>query len=238
MTRAEIYAGAFFPAKLQWQNILSALFEYNMLRYLLNSTFFTVTIVLLNLFFCSIVGFALAKYDFPGKQVLFACILIAMMIPPIIFIVPLFLEVKAFGWLNTPLALIIPGFIDPFGIFLMRQFIIDIEDDYLDAARIDGVSEFGIFWRIIVPFSIPAISALALYRFFIVFYNDHSIPHVAEFAESMQQLAIVTLVQADAGLIKDVQDAHEATADLTGEADSLPFSSRESASGAIKGQIV
>lgn len=171
MTRAEVYAAAWFPRELQWRNFYIALVEYKMLHFFRNSLFYTTTIVLLNLFFCSLTGFALAKYDFPGKRILFAVVLLAMMIPSIVLIVPLFIEVKSFGWLNTPWAIIIPAFIDPFGIFLMRQYIVDISDDHIDAGRMDGCSEFGIFWRIILPFSGPALVALALYRFLFV-WND------------------------------------------------------------------
>jgi ABC-type glycerol-3-phosphate transport system permease component len=171
MTRAEVYAAAAFPARLQWENLRIALFDYGMLRYFRNSLFITLTIVALNLFFCSLSGFALAKYDFPGKNVLFAFVLVSMMIPPLAMIVPLFLEVRSFGWLNTPLAVIIPAFIDPFGIFLMRQYIVDISEEHLDAARVEGCSEFGMFWRVILPFSVPALSALLLYRFLFV-WND------------------------------------------------------------------
>ena len=171
MTRAEVYAAAVFPARPQWENLRVALFDYGMLRYFGNSLFITLTIVGLNLFFCSLSGFALAKYDFPGKDALFALVLVSMMIPPLAMIVPLFLEVRSFGWLNTPLAAIVPAFIDPFGIFLMRQYIVDISEEYLDAARVEGCGEFGMFWRIVMPFSVPALSALLLYRFLFV-WND------------------------------------------------------------------
>lgn len=171
MTRLEIYSGAILPGKIQFNNIYSALFEYDMLHYLTNSVFFTVIIVLLNLFFCSLVGYALAKFEFPGKRILFAFVLVAMMIPSLILVVPLFIEVKAMGLVNTPWAMIVPLFIDPFGIFLMRQYMIDISEDHLDAARVAGCSEFGIFLRIAIPFSIPAIVSLGLYRFLYV-WND------------------------------------------------------------------
>jgi cellobiose transport system permease protein len=171
MTRAEVYAAAAFPAKVRWENLRIALFDYGMLRYFGNSLFITLTIVVLNLFFCSLSGFALAKYDFPGKNILFALVLVSMMIPPLAMIVPLFLEVRSFGWLNTPLAAIVPAFIDPFGIFLMRQYILDVSEEHLDAARVEGCGEFGMFWRIVLPFSVPALSALLLYRFLFV-WND------------------------------------------------------------------
>jgi multiple sugar transport system permease protein len=171
MTREEIYAAKLLPDKIQWQNFYVALVEYNMLHFFRNSLIFTSVIVLSNLFFCSMVGFALAKYNFPGKRLLFAVVLVSMMIPSIVLVVPLFIEVKNFGWLNTPWAIIIPAFIDPFGIFLMRQYILDISDEHLDAARVEGATEFALFLRIVLPFSVPALVALALYRFLFV-WND------------------------------------------------------------------
>ncbi len=171
MTRGEVYAAKLFPAKIQWQNFYVALVEYNMLHFFRNSLVFTTAIVFCNLFFCSMVGFALAKYDFPGKRLLFSIVLVSMMIPSIVLVVPLFIEVKNFGWLNTPWAIIIPAFIDPFGIFLMRQYIVDISEDHLDAARVEGASELALFLRVVLPLSGPALVALALYRFLFV-WND------------------------------------------------------------------
>ena len=171
MTRIEIWGGAFFPSKFQWRNIYTVLVEYNMLHYFRNSLFFTIVIVLCNLFFCSLSGYALAKFNFPGKNLVFSLVLISMMVPSIILIVPLFIEIKAMGLLNTPWAMIVPWFIDPFGIFLMRQFMLDISEDHLNAARIEGANEFWIFLRIAIPFSMPALVALALYRFLYV-WND------------------------------------------------------------------
>lgn len=171
MTRLEVWGGSFFPAKLQLKNITTALFEYNMIHFFFNSLFFTLAIVLCNMFFDSLVGYSLAKFDFPGKNLLFAFVLVSMMIPSVILIVPMFIEVKNFGLLNTPLAMIIPNCVDAFGIFLMRQYIIDISEDHLNAARVEGCTEFGIFIRIILPFSVPALLALGLYRFLSV-WND------------------------------------------------------------------
>ena len=171
MSRADVYSGAILPSEIQTGNIWAALFEYDMIRYFFNSVVLTSAVVVANVFFCSLVGFALAKYDFPGKNLLFGFVLVAMIVPPLVLIVPLFLEVQRLGLLNTPWAIILPGFIDPFGIFLMRQFIVDIADDHLDAARIEGASEFGIFWRVVLPLSAPAVVALILYRFLFV-WND------------------------------------------------------------------
>ena len=189
MTRAEVYAGASFPAKFQWENLRIALIDYNMTHYFLNSLFFTTVIVALNLFFCSLTGFALAKYDFPGKNILFTFVLISMMVPSLVLIVPLFIEINFLGWLNKPIAMILPSFIDPFGIFLMRQYILDISDEHLDAARVEGSTEFGIFWRIILPFSTPAIFALTLYRFLFV-WNDLFWPLLVLGGEKWRPLSV------------------------------------------------
>lgn len=171
MSRADVYNGALLPSVPQPQNIWSALFEHEMIRYFWNSVVLTTAVVASNVFFCSLVGFALAKYDFPGKNLLFMFVLVAMIVPPLVLIVPLYLEVQALGLLNTPWAVIVVAFVDPFGIFLMRQFIVDIADDHLDAARVEGASEFGVFWRVVLPLSMPAIVALVLYRFLFV-WND------------------------------------------------------------------
>ena len=189
MTRAEVYAGALFPAKSQWQNLRIALIDYNMLYYFRNSLFFTTTIVLLNLFFGSLTGYALAKFRFPGRNLLFGVVLVSMMIPSLVLIVPLYLEVKSFGLLNTPWAVILPAFVDPFGIFLMRQYIVDISDDYIDAARVEGASEFRIFLSIILPLSGPALGALALYRFLFV-WNDLFWPLLVLGGQEWRPLAV------------------------------------------------
>lgn len=189
MTRAEVYAGATIPAKFQWENLRIALIDYNMTHYFLNSLFFTTVIVALNLFFCSLTGFALAKYDFPGKNILFTFVLISMMVPSLVLIVPLFIEINFLGWLNKPIAMILPSLIDPFGIFLMRQYILDISDEHLDAARVEGATEFGIFWKIVIPFSTPAIFALTLYRFLFV-WNDLFWPLLVLGGEKWRPLSV------------------------------------------------
>jgi len=171
MTREEVYSGALFPKSLNLNNIGIALFDFNMLHFLGNSIIFTVIIVVLNLFFCALAGYALIKFDFPGRNILYVLTLVAMVVPPLVMIVPLYLEVRQFGWINTPLALIIPAFVSPFGVFLMRQYLSQVPDSYIDAARTAGYNEFEIFLKIIIPLSKPAMAALALYRFLFV-WND------------------------------------------------------------------
>ena len=134
-------------------------------QYFINSVFIATASTLLTLFFCSLGGFAFAKYQFKGKKVLFAILLASMMIPFQVLLVPLFGLMYNIGWLNSYKAIIIPFSVGAFGVFLMRQFIITIPSELIDAARIDGCSEFAIYYRIILPIIKPALGALTIYSF-------------------------------------------------------------------------
>ncbi len=134
-------------------------------QYFINSVFIATASTLLTLFFCSLGGFAFAKYQFKGKKVLFGILLASMMIPFQVLLVPLFGLMYNIGWLNSYKAIIIPFSVGAFGVFLMRQFIITIPSELIDAARIDGCSEFGIYYRIILPIIKPALGALTIYSF-------------------------------------------------------------------------
>ncbi len=134
-------------------------------RYFINSVFIATASTLLTLFFCSLGGYAFAKYQFRGKTILFGILLASMMIPFQVLLVPLFGLMYDIGWLNSYKAIIIPFSVGAFGIFLMRQFIVTIPSELLDAARIDGCSEFGIYYRIVLPIIKPALGALTIYTF-------------------------------------------------------------------------
>ena len=134
-------------------------------KYFINSVFIATASTLLTLFFCSLGGFAFAKYQFKGKKVLFGILLASMMIPFQVLLVPLFGLMYNIGWLNSYKAIIIPFSVGAFGVFLMRQFIVTIPSELIDAARIDGCSEFGIYYRIILPIIKPALGALTIYSF-------------------------------------------------------------------------
>jgi multiple sugar transport system permease protein len=134
-------------------------------RYFLNSLIVGICTTLLNVFFAALTGYGFAKYSFWGKNFLFIAILSTLMIPFQAIMVPLFIIVRGFGWLNTYLGLIIPWAISAFGVFLMRQFILSIPNELLDAARIDGDSELGIFWHVILPLSKTPMITLAIFTF-------------------------------------------------------------------------
>ena len=134
-------------------------------RYFLNSAFISISITLGNILFCSMAGYALAKFRFVGRQFLFLTILSTLMLPLEVTMVPLFLIIKEFSWQNTYMGIIVPFLADAFGVFLMRQYILGIPDELIEAARIDGMNEFGIFFKIILPLSKPAVIALAIFTF-------------------------------------------------------------------------
>jgi len=135
-------------------------------RSLLNSLFVSGVETVLVLFLSSLAGFAFAKYEFPGRDKLFALMLATMMVPGILGVVPLFIVMKNLGWLDTYLPLIVPGAVTAFGIFWMRQYIqAAVPTDLLDAARIDGAHEFRIYWNVVIPVISPALGALAIMTF-------------------------------------------------------------------------
>lgn len=130
-----------------------------------NSVLISVTTTAMTLFFCSLGGYGFAKYEFKGKDKLFLAMLGTMMIPMLLAVIPWFIMMRSFGWINTFWPLIIPGIANPFGIFLMKQFMDNIPDDLIDAARIDGCGEFEIFYRIILPLSLPGLGTLGILTF-------------------------------------------------------------------------
>lgn len=150
----------------------------------------------MTMFFAPLAAYAFAKYDFPGKNVLFGAVLITLMLPTIVLIIPLLLEMKELGWVNTYQALILPGAIDAFAIFWMRQVIAAVPDELLDAARVDGCSEFGIFWRVVVPVIRPGLAGLAVLTVMNI-YNDFVWPVVVTSSERMATLQVMlsTLAQ-------------------------------------------
>lgn len=144
----------------------------------------------ITLFFAPLAAYAFAKYDFVGKNLLFGTVLITLMLPTIVLIIPLLLEMKQFGWINTYQALILPGSIDAFAIFWMRQVISAVPDELLDAARVDGCGEFGIFWRVVLPVIRPGLAGLAVLTIMNI-YNDFVWPVVIASSEQMATLQVV-----------------------------------------------
>ena len=165
----EIFQTNFFPKNPTIDNYRSVIFDTALPRWYLNSIIVAVMSTISVAFFDSLAGFVFAKYDFPLKRIIFIIFLSSLMVPTEMLIIPWFImsvhPIIGASWVDTYWGIAFPGVITATGIFLMRQFIQSVPDELLDAARIDGVSEFGLFWRIVVPLSLPAIGALCIFNF-------------------------------------------------------------------------
>lgn len=153
------------PWPPNWNSYVLAWQAQDFTRYFLNSGFVAVAITLSNLLLCSLAGYSLTKFHYRGRGVMFFAILSTMMLPLEVTMVPLFLIVKRLDWTNSYQGLIVPFLVDGFGVFLMRQYMVGIPKDLIDSARIDGASEFRIFWMIVLPLCKPALVALAVFTF-------------------------------------------------------------------------
>jgi len=154
------------PGTLFVENVQSLLASIPYVRAYGNSLFYALTVTALMLFFDSMAGFAFAKYEFPLRDTLFTFLLTTMMIPGTVTLIPWFLEMKWFGWINSYAALIVPNAVDAFGIFWMRQYTQGaVPNELIDAARIDGCGDFTMYSRIALPIISPALGALAILTF-------------------------------------------------------------------------
>ncbi|MFD1849738.1 carbohydrate ABC transporter permease [Oceanobacillus bengalensis] len=187
---------AFIPGKELVTNFSNVLNTIDFFGAMWNSFVVSTITTIGVLFLCSLAGFAFAKFQFKGKNVLFLLILITMMIPPQLGLIPQYFIITELGWLNDYKAIIIPGLIDAFGIFWMRQYISsNVPDELMDAARIDGCSNFRVYWNITVPVIIPAFATLAIIKFMYV-WNDFLWPLVVlrEQASQTIQVALRLLI--------------------------------------------
>lgn len=139
--------------------------EIPFLRFMMNSFFVAGTTVMVQLFFSSLGGFALAKYEFRGKRIIMVIMLATMMIPSQVLLAPLYELIFRIRLMDSFLGLIVPGAVSVFGMFLFRQSMMQIPDDLLQAGRIDGCSEFGLYWNIALPVTRPMVGAFCLIAF-------------------------------------------------------------------------
>ena len=169
----EIFSGTtFLPKNPTIRNYVSLFEQSDAMRKIWNSFFIAATGTALSVFLCALGGYAFAKFKFPGQGFLFSFMLASMAIPFAVVMVPLFIMMRNyFHWIDTPLPLIIPGAANAFGIFFMRQYMSSLPDELLDAARVDGASEFRIFLGIVLPISIPALVSLGII-FFMSSWNN------------------------------------------------------------------
>lgn len=192
-TTTQIYS--FPPVTWFQQNLGDNLARMNdsvdFIRAFLNSCMVSLSGTVLVLIFCSIGGYAFAVYDFPGKNKLFALLLGTMMVPWTAGVIPWFFMMSKFHWINNFLALIIPGCANAFGIFWMRQYCTNnVPVSLVEAAKIDGCSEWTIFFRVVAPILTPAYAALGIMQF-VNTWNDFMQPMLILRSEKMQTLPLM-----------------------------------------------
>lgn len=189
---------AFFPGGELVTNFQNVLNSIPFFQSLLNSFIVATSVTIGVLFLCSLAGFAFAKLQFPGRNILFIFILATMMVPPQLSLIPQYMIIAELGWLSTLPAVIVPGFMNAFGIFWMRQYISSaIPDELIEAARIDGCSNFRIYWNIIVPTILPAFATLGIIVYMTI-WGDYLWPLVV-----LQDQSTHTVQVAIRGLMDD-----------------------------------
>ncbi|WP_022879618.1 carbohydrate ABC transporter permease [Microbacterium sp. B19] len=178
-----------WPQDFTWENFGAWFGQLNFGQFFGNSVVVALFTVAGNLVFCSMVGYALAKMDFPGKKALFLVVMVTLMVPGVVTFVPLFVMVSSLGLVDSYAALILPFVTTPLGVFLMRQFMLGIPDPLLEAARIDGAGELRIFARIVMPLCGPPLATLGILTF-LASWNNFLWPLVAAQTEAKYTLPV------------------------------------------------
>ncbi len=195
---AEIFSGQIFPAAPTWEQYARLFFGYQFrdltlivpyLDYYKNTVFVTVVSLVLVLLTDALAAYAFAKFNFRGKTFLFWLMIGTMLLPVYATLIPAFWLFSKIGLINTYHALIWPGVIDAYGIFLLRQYMETIPNELIDSAKVDGAGPFRIFWQIVVPLSRPALGTLAIFRFLFI-WNDYLWPLVVLRQENMFTLTV------------------------------------------------
>ena len=183
----------FWPTAATLGNYVEVFTRVNMMKFILNSLFYVFVIVILDLAVNSVCGYALAKFDFPGKELLLTVVISLMVLPMEAIMLPLYKEVASLGWVNTWAGLIVPFVGKCFSIYMFRQFFLDIPDDLLEAAAIDGCGPVKTFFTIVMPIS-GTVYATIFILDFVAHWNDFMWPMLVVTGEDMRtiQLAIQT----------------------------------------------
>lgn len=179
-----------FPYEFQGLgNYAKAFAEVPLGRYFFNSAFMASVDVVVTVIFSAMAGYGFAKFTFRGQRLMFFFVLAMITVPFQILIVPLYVQVYNYGWADTYAGLIIPGIMNAFGVFMMRQFAYSLPDELLDAARIDGAGELRIFWRIVLPLLAPASASLAVI-IFLFSWNNFLWPLIVIRSQQLQTVPV------------------------------------------------
>jgi multiple sugar transport system permease protein len=180
----------FDPRDFSFNNWRGMLANIPIIQALGNTAIVVVCKGALTMIFCPLAGYGFAKFDFPFKRQLFTFVLVTLMLPTLVLIIPLLVQMGELGWINTFKALVLPGAIDAFSVFWMRQVISEVPDELIDAAKIDGAGTLRTFYSVVVPVIRPGLAALAVLSLFNI-YNDLVWPIVAINDERHQTLAVL-----------------------------------------------
>jgi len=161
----QAFSSEILPSKPTLENFRRVLTDYGFARYFVNSVIVATTAALFATFFATMAGYVFAKKQFIGRDKLFGFLLASLMIPGMMYVVPQFAIINKLGWMNTYQAMIVPHLANVFGLFLMRQYMMTIPTELLEAAKIDGAGEWQVFRTVMVPLSIPIIATLFLLTF-------------------------------------------------------------------------
>lgn len=199
----EIFRASFSLLPEEWyavENYTKALSAAPLPRFMLNGVIVCGSILALQILVCAPIAYALAKVRFRGREALFALVLVGLLIPHQVLALPLFILAYNLGILNSYAALILPFIVSPFGIFLFRQFFKTIPDDIVHAARLDGLSEFAIVWRVMLPMAMPATIAFSIFSV-VAHWNDLFWPLIAVRSETLMPptLGVVSFRNAEHG---------------------------------------
>lgn len=187
------------PINPSLDNFQSVFQQVPYAQFMFNSLKLAVIVTLGQLITCSMAAYAFARLHFPGKNILFLLLISALMIPGQVTLVPLFILMRQLGFYNTHTALILPALINPFGVFLLRQFFMTIPSELEDAARVDGANVFTIYWRIILPLAGPVLTTLAILTF-VSMWNSYFMPLIMLNKPELQVLTVgLTLLQGQYG---------------------------------------
>ncbi len=187
---ASSFPPTFLPAVPQWHDYSDVFQAVPFMTYFFNTVFYTLAVTAGQFVCCSLAAFAFARMRFPGRNTLFIVYLTTMLIPVAVTLVPSFIEMKAFGWLDSIWAMTIPGMLgSAFGTFMLRQYMLAIPRELDDAAMMDGASPLYIYWKIILPLCKPALTALGIFTVLAV-WNDFLWPLVMLQSDSVTTLTL------------------------------------------------
>lgn len=172
---ANTFPPPFLPSRVTWEHYVALFTRLDLARHFFNSAFITVTATVLSVLINAMAGYAFGKLRFRGRDGLFRSLSLALVIPAQVGMLPLFLLLREFGLVNTYAGVLIPYLANVLGIFMIRQYVLSVPDELLDAARVDGAGEFRIFWTVVVPVVRPILVTMAAFTFLSA-WNDFMWP--------------------------------------------------------------